>query len=375
VSHYDIAVIGLGVVGSACAAELAERGRRVLGVDKSPPDSQEGASGGATKLLREFHPGRPGLGRATAKARSAWLKRADQTGRSLFRRTGGLAVGPGDDPVWIGHVKEMTSASQAHQLAKGEAIAAVVPWAEVPANAVGIYESDAGVLLTDESIGALRDVALSGGAEFRFGVRAELDGRTEADTDRPVRIRVGDEVVSAGVVVFCVGAWASELSFADRVPRLRIERAVVHWATRSAGISQQNSPFVTFHLAEDQFCVVPWFAGSGLKFGRFSTGQTGAPCALRRGVRVAEREADKELLGRLVPMLHGIEEVVSRVCLYTHPPHGDFFLWYVGPRVLVVSACAGRGFKFAPLVAHAVADCVLMDSQHGNDILNIGRYR
>jgi glycine/D-amino acid oxidase-like deaminating enzyme len=269
----------------------------------------------------------------------------------------------------------MTPVAQVRQLAGSDAIAAVAPWAKVPANAVGIYEPDAGLLLTNESIGALREAALSAGAELRLGARAELDGRHEVDANRAVRLRVDDAVVSAEVVVFCVGAWAPGLPFANRIPRLRLERAVVHWAAQVTGISQLASPFVAFHLAGDQFCVVPWCAGSGLKFGRFSTGEIVAPGAPRRGVRVAEREADKELLGRLVPMLHGIGEVISRVCLYTHPPDGDFFLRYVGPRVLVVSACAGRGFKFAPLVADAVADSILAHSHHGNDIMKIGFYR
>ena len=47
----------------------------------------------------------------------------------------------------------------------------------------------------------------------------------------------------------------------------------------------------------------------------------------------------------------------EKVCLYTNTPDEDFIIDYAPglPNILVVSACSGHGFKFAPLVGEIAA--------------------
>src|SRR5258708_31470274 len=49
---FDVAIIGLGVMGSAALAALARRGRRVVGIDRFTPGHDRGSSHGTTRAIR-----------------------------------------------------------------------------------------------------------------------------------------------------------------------------------------------------------------------------------------------------------------------------------------------------------------------------------
>ncbi len=49
---YDVAVLGLGAMGSAAAYQLAKRGRNVLGIDRFSPPHTRGSSHGETRITR-----------------------------------------------------------------------------------------------------------------------------------------------------------------------------------------------------------------------------------------------------------------------------------------------------------------------------------
>ena len=50
--HYDVAIIGLGSMGSFAAVELAKRGRRVAGFDQFKPPHDRGSHSGTTRIYR-----------------------------------------------------------------------------------------------------------------------------------------------------------------------------------------------------------------------------------------------------------------------------------------------------------------------------------
>jgi len=54
----------------------------------------------------------------------------------------------------------------------------------------------------------------------------------------------------------------------------------------------------------------------------------------------------------------------TAVCMYTSTPDGHFVIdrHPAHARALIVSACSGHGFKFAPAVGEAVADLVVEGS-------------
>jgi glycine/D-amino acid oxidase-like deaminating enzyme len=51
-ASFDVAVIGLGAMGSAALAALSARSHRVIGIDRYMPGHDRGSSHGATRVIR-----------------------------------------------------------------------------------------------------------------------------------------------------------------------------------------------------------------------------------------------------------------------------------------------------------------------------------
>jgi sarcosine oxidase len=88
-------------------------------------------------------------------------------------------------------------------------------------------------------------------------------------------------------------------------------------------------------------------------------GEIGPIETVRREVAPAEVASARERLSSWLPDAAGAL-VRSSVCVYTNAPDGDFLIdrHPEAPHVLIVSACAGIGFKFAPAVGEVVAGLV-----------------
>ena len=52
---YDVIVLGTGGVGSSAAFHLAQRGVRVLGLDRFPGGHSHGSSHGQTRIIRKAY--------------------------------------------------------------------------------------------------------------------------------------------------------------------------------------------------------------------------------------------------------------------------------------------------------------------------------
>ncbi|MBI4408789.1 MAG: FAD-dependent oxidoreductase, partial [Gemmatimonadetes bacterium] len=94
--RYDVAVAGLGAMGSAATYELARRGRRVLGLDRFHPPHALGSTHGRTRIIRESYFEHPLYVPLVRRAYDLWEDLERASGRDLLRITGGLMIGPPD---------------------------------------------------------------------------------------------------------------------------------------------------------------------------------------------------------------------------------------------------------------------------------------
>ncbi|HET7419678.1 MAG TPA: FAD-dependent oxidoreductase, partial [Candidatus Dormibacteraeota bacterium] len=108
------------------------------------------------------------------------------------------------------------------------------------------------------------------------------------------------------------------------------------------------------------------------KVGRHHDGDYTDPDHIRR--RVDDADLDPLRL-MAATYLRGVSGHVRRTltCMYTNTPDHDFVLDSSphDPRVVVISACSGHGFKFAPVVGDIAADLVL----EGRTRRDVSRFR
>src|SRR3954447_10288005 len=92
-TSYDVAVVGLGGLGSATAWQLARRGVSVVGLEKFELGHLRGASHDTSRILRRsYHT--PGYVRLAGEAYDDWALLAERAGRPLVTTTGGVDLFP-----------------------------------------------------------------------------------------------------------------------------------------------------------------------------------------------------------------------------------------------------------------------------------------
>jgi sarcosine oxidase len=72
--------------------------------------------------------------------------------------------------------------------------------------------------------------------------------------------------------------------------------------------------------------------------------------------------------------LNGVTDRVTKaaVCMYTNTPDHHFAIGQhpEDPRIVILSACSGHGFKFAPVIGDIAAD-LICDGRTSRDISHI----
>lgn len=352
---YDAIVVGLGVAGASACWRLAQRGVSVLGVDRFRPPHPFGSSHGRTRIIREAYFEGEGYLPLLRDAYDGWAELEAASGRTLYRCTGGLTIGPADGATAARARGSAERHGVAVDLFDAVELRKAFPAFHVHDHEIGVFERRAGVLSVEPAIGALLDQAHAAGAELRFGVEVSA-WREDAGVVR-VATRAGDIV--ADTLVLAAGPWLPQLAAAP-VP-LEVERSVVAWFEPAAlePIDSTTLPvFIHEHAPGEVWYGVP--EEGALKVGLHHGGQRGGIDSLRRGVDPAEIVALGALVARVLPGAAGPVRATS-VCPYTNTPDGDFLVDHHPDtsRVVLVSACSGHGFKFGPVLGAAAADLAL----------------
>jgi sarcosine oxidase len=355
---FDVAVVGLGAMGSAIARNLARRGQSVVGFDLHSPPHDRGSSHGHSRMIREAYYEHPLYVPLVRRAYELWheLER-ENAGAPFFIRTGGLMVGAESGTLVQGTLRSAAEHRIPHELLSPEKLRRRFPaFAPLP-EMVGVLEERAGILLPDRIIAANLESAARHGAELHAG-EGVIGWETVVGG---VELRAGERRHRARQVVFAAGAWTAQLLRELSIP-LEVERQVLHWLEpehHPEYFAPDRMPVSLWELPSGAIFHTKPDLGDGVKVGMHHGGVTTTPEGLDRRVTPEEDAAIYDLLRRFLPFAKGaIRE--RGVCMYTNTPDRDFIIdrHPATDAAIIVSACSGHGFKFAPAIAEAVADLV-----------------
>jgi sarcosine oxidase len=335
---YDVAVIGLGVMGSAAAWRLARRGAKVLGLEQFQPGHDRGSSHGLTRVIRQAYFEHPAYVPLVLRAYSLWAELEGETRRPLFRRrTGAFMIGPEGSPVVRGSLESARLHGLPHNFMNSSELRTRFPFMIFREEDVAVEELEAGILFAEDAVLAMQDAARAHGAEFRFGAKAAIGDPPAAKT------------------VVAAGPWMAEL-----VPSLplRIERQVLFWF--DGGEHHRQVPLFIWDYEGRVFYTIPDARDHGVKVAFHHGGETTSAEGLRREVSPEEVEDMRRRLARTVPCMDRPPRR-SAACMYTNMPDEQFVVGPLPgrPDVLVASPCSGHGFKFAPVIGEILADLVI----------------
>lgn len=351
-----VCVAGLGVMGSAVARALARRGARVVGLDARHVPHGEGSSHGRTRILREAYFEHPLYVPLVRLAREEWLALSAEVGSPLFEPTGGLNIGAENGKLVRGVRASIEAHDIPHEILDARALRRRFPALRVDADHLGVLEPGAGVLSAEAGTTALLRSASSHGA----ALRTEEPLMAWDDRSDGLVVATARERIEADALVLCTGPWLADSPIGSRLS-LSVERQVVFWfGPREPSAEGRALPVLLWEYEPDRVFYALPDRGDGFKAGLHHGGRTVEAGTVDRAPGEADEAGVRAALERLVPVLSGPRRDAS-VCLYTNTRDGHFVLdrHPESPRVWLLSACSGHGFKFAPALGSIVADLVL----------------
>jgi sarcosine oxidase len=354
-SSFDLAVIGLGVMGSAALAAMACRGGHVVGIDRFTPGHDRGSSHGATRVIRLGYFEHPSYVPLVRAAYPLWRELEAESGAPLLTVTGILEMGAAGSDLVAGTLRSARLHGLPHEVLDAAGMMKRFPAFRLPDDFIGVFQPDGGVLQAEPAVAAFQWIARQAGADLRMeervlGVAPEGDG---------VRVTTERGEVRAGCAIVAAGPWLKTLLPQLAVP-LRVTRQVLAWFAPVRHAHQFAADCFPVFLLQNQDSLFYGFPAdnTGVKIAKHHhLDETADPDDCSRTVSAADETVIRSVLKAHVPDADG-PLVVARTCLYTMTPDGDFILDRMPgrPQIIVASPCSGHGFKFAPLIGEILAD-------------------
>jgi sarcosine oxidase len=310
-----VAVVGAGVMGSATAWALRERGADVTVYEQfDDVDHDRGSSHGRTRIFRLAYP------------QEAWVRLAGESlagwrdvGEDMLSLYGLVELAP---------ARELTSAGALELCGAEFTFDVQEDRVHVPDGWAALWQPAAGVVHADRARRAFLR-----GIDVRTGTRVGSPDDLDAD-----------------VVVLTVGAWISKL--VPDVP-VRVTRETI------AYFAYDGPPLpsvVELNVNRGHAMYALHDPVHGLKVGAHFHGHETDPDDAEG--------ADEELVERIAEWTAarfvGVDAtpVGAQSCLYTSTADESFVLERRG-RVVIGSPCSGHGFKFAPAIGRRLAALAL----------------
>ncbi|OKH86891.1 N-methyl-L-tryptophan oxidase [Thalassospira sp. TSL5-1] len=364
-NQYDVAVIGLGAMGSAAISFLAARGVRVIGFEAASPAHGLGSSHGDSRLIRLGYFEDPSYVPLLHRAYDNWRDLENQLRETILNVTGVLQVGQPDSDIITGTLASCELHNLAHEKFNAAETRKRFPVFGLQDDEIAVLDPNGGWLKPEAALWGYLRLAAANGAKLHIGEK--VDGLSSGD--KGVIISASGQKYHAAKVIVATGAWISQL-----VPGLQALanpiRQVVAWYRPENGFVTNPIRMPAF-LRDDTengtFFGFPEIGADGVKIGRHAHFMESIdPDKPNPPVNDQDLALLDEFAARCLPGMNG-RRVNAVTCRYTMLPGEDFLLDHLpgDDRVIVASPCSGHGFKFTSVIGEILAD---LATQGGTDL-------
>ena len=357
--EYDIAVVGLGGIGSAAAYWAARAGATVVGFEQFELGHDRGASHDHSRIIRlSYHT--PGYVELAKAAYEAWTELETDADEPLIVRTGGLdlfppaaAITPDD------YRRSLEHAGVAYEWLDGAEIRARWPQFRVADDVAGLFQEAGGIAPAQRATEVHQRMAAAHGARLLPHTPVE----SIRSVDGEVEIVTGAGTYRVAHVVVAADAWANELlaPLGSEIPLTVLREQVTYFDT------PVPERFATDRLPVWIWMDDPSFYGFPV-YGEANAVKAAEDCGGQpTTARARSFDTDPVELARLVDFMTGLfgADAIggprrTKTCLYTLTPDRDFVLDAVpgSPEVLVALGAA-HGFKFASWFGRTLTELAL----------------
>ena len=362
---FDVAVIGVGGMGSSACYHLSRAGLKVLGIEQFGVPNTRGSSHGATRILRL------GLHESTKyvplvmRAVELWDEMGALTGEPLFHRIGSLDISTPERAIFSGSRTACEECAITHEVLTSSELRKRYPAIFPDEKMMGVFQPGSGFLLPEASITAHANLAMANGAEIH-GHERLLSWEKEGDH---FSLKTDRAIYEVGQVVFTTGAWLGKLL---NLP-VEAERTVLGWFSPvgdATALSEDKLPVWILDSEEcGHFYGFPIHGIPGFKLGRLR--ETPSPAVDPDKLRIEPDSVDeadmRQFVSRYFPSANG--PILSMAaCFFENTPDRSPIIDAV-PGVegaWVLGGFSGHGFKYASVTGEIAKDLVLSGSSTQN---------
>ena len=361
---YDVIVLGLGAMGSAATYQLAQRGKRVLGLERFTPTHDQGSSHGQSRIIRLAYLEGPHYVPLLVRAYELWDQLERDSGAKVLTITGGLMIGPESSRAYSGSLRSAATHDIPYELIDAAEIRRRFPQFTPDSDTVALYEYKGGVVYPEAAITTFQQMANQHGAELHFE-EPVVNWEAAPSGDR-VRVTTERGSYEAERLIISAGAYAPELLHGVDLP-LTVQRNVLYWfepASDRELFAPDRCPIYIWQTDDGMsFYGFPALDGtpSGVKVAFHNFGPLCTPETIDREVHPEEIARIRDWMADRLPAVSKGRFVAAKTCMYTLTPDQNFLLGAHPsyPQVIIGSPCSGHGFKFTSVIGEILADLAL----------------
>ena len=355
---YDVIVVGAGAMGSAAAYHLAGDGQRVLLLEQFTVGHTRGSSHGGSRIIRYTHD-KADYMRIMPALFDLWRQLQAESGEPLLQMTGGLYMGPADEPFLCGAQQALTAFQHPYQVFTPGELADAFPQFRLPAGWLALYQAHSGILAASRCVETLARQAVKRGATLREQTQVQQIEPTGDGVRVQAAGPAGNEIFSAARLIITAGPWAPRLlgPLQLRPPLKVTHQQVAYFAVDQPDLYAVGRCPLYIFTALPHYYGFPIFEKPGhVKIGLEIINKVVDPDASRE----ADPAAVDELSAAVAQTMVGVQPRPAQVdlCLYTETPTHDFLIdrHPEHPQIVIGGGFSGRGFKFAIGFGRLLAD-------------------
>lgn len=361
---YDVAVVGLGAMGSATLYQLSKLGLNVIGIDQYAPPHTLGSSFGESRVTRQAIGEGAIYTPLVRRANEIWEELERLSGEELFNHCGMLLAGHEEHRFMQNTLQAAQEYAIKHELLTAEEVEHRFPAIKVSGkDHVFYYEPDSGYLKPEKCVEVQLKLAQQNGAE------AMLNTTVKAINETPNGVELNlqnGEIVTASKVIVASGPWIKEMLPDSLGSILKTYLQTQYWFKVDHEYAEELQPgkMPVFLCGDEKkettrsFYNFPLVNGveSGMKFAVHESDLEIDPDDKDKAKPVTSAE---EIYRFISPYIRHIkpETVRSANCLYTMTPDENFIIDFKpdSQRIVLASACSGHGFKHSAAIGETLA--------------------
>jgi sarcosine oxidase len=365
---FDVAVVGMGALGSAAAYHLARKGVSVVAFEQFELGHVRGASHDTSRIIRTSY-GAAEYVRLAKSAYQDWADFEQVAGEQFVSVTGGVIFIPTPGPYSSADFTESLDAEGVpYELLDAAEVNARWPQFSVPANVETVYTPDSGMVHASRSVAALQMQARVHGAVIRD--RTPVERLTPDGDGVVVHTATGD--VRAGKVVVAADAWTNTLlePLGAAIPLITMQEQVTYFKPSDPDAFDRDD--FPVWIWEDEVCFYgfPTFGEPTIKAARDMSNNYMKP---EERTFVPSPELLTQLSGFMRDTIPGSGQVLRTVtCQYAITPDRRFIISPLDAHPdIIVALGAGHAFKFTPAIGRILAE-LAVDGETSDDIAAFG---